>query len=314
MGKIAFVFPGQGAQSVGMGKDLVENYCVADAIYEKAAESLGLNMKAMIFDGDEETLKITENTQPAILTTSIACFEVLKEYGIKPDVVAGLSLGEYSAHVAAGSIDFSDAVQLVRKRGKYMQEAVPIGVGTMAAILGLDTSLVMECCEEAKDAGIVEPANFNCPGQIVVAGDTKAVEKVCEIAKEKGAKRAMLLPVSAPFHCSMLKPAGDKLAVELDNLVIKEMSIPVIANVNAEYVKDKEQIKELLIQQVSNSVKWEESIKRMIKDGVDIFIEVGPGKALSGFIKKIDNSVKVYNIENVPSLKKILDELLGGTK
>ncbi|WHH59412.1 ACP S-malonyltransferase [Petroclostridium sp. X23] len=311
MGKVAFIFPGQGSQSVGMGKELVESYDAANAVYDQATQALGMDMKAMIFEGDEETLKITENTQPAILTVSIACFEVLKEKGIKPDVVAGLSLGEYSAHVAAGSVDFDAAVQLVRKRGKYMQEAVPLGVGTMAAILGLDNQDVIDCCEQAKDAGIVEPANFNCPGQIVIAGEVKAVEKACAVAKGKGAKRAMVLPVSAPFHCSMLKPAGDKLAVELDTVEIKDMSVPVIANVNAEYIKEKDQIKELLIKQVSNSVKWENSIKKMIEDGVDTFIEVGPGKALSGFVKKIDKTVNIYNVEDVSSLQKTVDALLG---
>ncbi|MDK2934274.1 MAG: [acyl-carrier-protein] S-malonyltransferase [Clostridiales bacterium] len=278
MGKVAFLFPGQGAQSVGMGKDIVQNYEVANKIFEEATDALGFDVKAMIFEGDEETLKITENTQPAILTTSIACLEVLKEKGIKPDVVAGLSLGEYSAHVAAGSIEFTDAVKIVRKRGKFMQEAVPLGVATMAAIIGLTKEDVIDCCEQAKDVGIVEPANFNCPGQIVVAGEVAAIDKACELAKEKGAKRALVLPVSAPFHCSMLK-------------------------------KDKNQIKELLIQQVSNPVKWEDSIRKMLEDGVSTFVEVGPGKTLSGFVKKIDKKALTFNVEDMPSLEKTLEHL-----
>ncbi|MDK2798407.1 MAG: [acyl-carrier-protein] S-malonyltransferase [Clostridiales bacterium] len=309
MGKVAFLFPGQGAQSVGMGKDIVQNYEVANKIFEEATDALGFDVKAMIFEGDEETLKITENTQPAILTTSIACLEVLKEKGIKPDVVAGLSLGEYSAHVAAGSIEFTDAVKIVRKRGKFMQEAVPLGVATMAAIIGLTKEDVIDCCEQAKDVGIVEPANFNCPGQIVVAGEVAAIDKACELAKEKGAKRALVLPVSAPFHCSMLKPAGDKLKNELEKIEIKELHIPIISNVNAEYIKDKNQIKELLIQQVSNPVKWEDSIRKMLEDGVSTFVEVGPGKTLSGFVKKIDKKALTFNVEDMPSLEKTLEHL-----
>ena len=211
MGKTAFVFAGQGAQKIGMGKELVENFKVAADTYDEATESLGLDIREMIFEGDESTLMLTENTQPAVVTMSIAAYRILEEKGIKPDVVAGLSLGEYSAHVASGTISFKDAVKLVKKRGRFMQEEVPEGVGAMAAILALDADVVLECCKEASEFGICEAANFNCPGQIVVSGEIKAVEKCVEIAKEKGAKRAMLLPVSAPFHCSMLIGAGDKL-------------------------------------------------------------------------------------------------------
>lgn len=309
MGKLAFVFAGQGAQAVGMGKELAENFECANKVFDEASEALGLDIKKMIWDGDTETLMITENTQPTIVTMSTAALRVLEEKGIKPDVVAGLSLGEYTAHIASGSLKFADAVKLVQKRGKYMQEEVPVGKGAMAAIIALTPDEVLDCCKKASSVGICEAANFNCPGQISVSGETAAIDKCCEIAKEKGAKRAIKLAVSAPFHCSMLIGAGEKLATELENVEVYDMNIPVITNVTADYVCDKDSIKDLLKRQVSSSVKWEESVRKMIADGVDTFIEVGPGKALSGFVKKIDKDVNVFNVEDMASLEKTVEGL-----
>lgn len=311
MNKLAFLFAGQGAQAPGMGKELAENFKCADDAFNEACEAVGFDIKDMIFNGDSETLMITENTQPTIVTMSIAALRVLEENGIKPDVTAGLSLGEYSAHIASGSMRFADGVRLVKKRGKYMQEEVPVGKGAMAAIIALAPEKVIECCEQASALGVCSPANFNCPGQIVVSGETAAVEKCCELCKEAGAKRAMKLPVSAPFHCAMLTGAGEKLGRELENVELSPMNIPVITNVTADYVKSVEEIKPLLIRQVSSSVRWEDSIRRMLSDGVDTFVEVGPGKALSGFMKKIDRNAAVYNVEDMASLEKTLAGLKG---
>jgi len=304
MSKTAFIFPGQGAQYIGMGKELFQNIEVCKNIFDIADKELNFELSKLCFEGTESELNITENTQPAILTTSIAALMALREHGIKCDVTAGLSLGEYSALVCSGSMDFRDAVKLVKKRGRFMQEAVPVGIGTMAAILGLDANLVAEACSEAKTSGIVEIANLNCPGQIVIAGEIAAVEHALEIAKEKGAKRVMLLSVSAPFHTSMLRPAAEKLETELRNINIKDFSIPLMTNVNGDYVKTKEDVKENLKLQVMSSVLWETIIRNMIKDGVDTFVEIGPGKVLSGFVKKIDRKLTVINVEDISSLNK----------
>ncbi len=302
--KTAFLFSGQGAQAIGMGKELCGNFPAADKVFDEASEALGFDIKDMIWNGDSDMLMITENTQPAILTMSAAALKVAEEIGLKPDVVAGLSLGEYTAHVCSGSMKFSDAVRLVKKRGKYMQEEVPLGVGAMAVILALTPEDVRGICAKASEKGICEPANFNCPGQITVAGEKAAVEYACELAKEKGAKRAMLMPVSAPFHCSMLKGAGEKLKAELEKVEIGEMKIPLITNVTADYVKSSGDIRDILVRQVSSSVLFEESLRRMMADGVDTFIEIGPGKALSGFVKRIDKTKTILNIEDMASLNK----------
>jgi [acyl-carrier-protein] S-malonyltransferase len=292
-----------------MGKEIAENYSEAMNIFNLASDRLGIDMKKLCFEGDEEELKKTENTQPSILTTSIALLEVLRLKGIEPEVTAGLSLGEYSALVASKAISFVDAVALVKKRGKYMQEAVPAGEGTMAAIMGMERDSVMECLKMASGFGVVEAANFNCPGQIVIAGHTKAVEHACILLKERGAKRAIMLPVSAPFHSSLLKPAGDRLALELEKVDISDNELPVVSNVNAQVIMNKYEIKRCLVEQVSNSVLWEDSIKHMAEMGVDTFIEVGPGKTLSGFVKKIDKSLYVYNVEDIESLENTISSI-----
>jgi [acyl-carrier-protein] S-malonyltransferase len=304
--KIAFIFPGQGAQYIGMGKELYDHFTIVKSVFDKANEILNEDFVNLIFNGTEEDIKKTENAQPGILMVSTAISELLKEKGITPVMTAGLSLGEYSALVAAGALSYEDALPLVRKRGRYMNEAVPAGKGTMAAVLGLDAELLLACCEKASELGTVGIANYNCPGQLVLSGEAAAVDKASELAKEAGAKRVVPLKVSGPFHSSLLKPAGEKLAEELGNVTIQNPDIPVITNVEAQPVKDAEAIKKLLIDQVSHSVRWEDCVRYMLSQGVDTFVEVGPGKALTGFMKKIDKTAAVYNVEDMASLEALL--------
>ena len=263
----------------------------------------------MCFEGPEQDLNSTENTQPAILAVSIAALKAIESHGIKADITAGLSLGEYSALVCSGVLEFEEAVKLLKKRGKYMQEAVPQGIGTMAAIIGLDEEKVREACNESSGIGVVEPANLNCPGQIVIAGEVKAVEAACEKSKEKGALKAIMLTVSGPFHTSMLKPAADKLEEELKNISINEPVIPVITNVTGEVVESKEQIKPFLKNQVMSTVLFEKSIRTMMDMGVDTFVEIGPGKVLSGFVKKINRKALILNVQDLKSLESTIEKL-----
>ena len=307
MKKTAFIFPGQGAQYVGMGKELVEQCPEAALVFDEASTALGYDMRELCFAGPAEELEKTENTQPAILTVSVATLRVLQNRGCTTDMVAGLSLGEYAALVAADSLVFSEAAPLVRARGRYMQEAVPLGQGKMAAIIGLKREQVLDICRDSRKVGLVEPANYNAPGQIVVAGETRGIEYAVELAQKAGAKRAIILSVSAPFHCSLLAPAGVQLAEELKSVTVQDPIIPVIANVSGDYVQTGEDIRTALIRQVSHSVYWEDTVERMVQDGVEAFIEVGPGKVLSGFVKRIAKDVDIYNVEDMMSLHKLLD-------
>lgn len=305
--KIAFIYSGQGSQYAGMGKELYDNFECVKNTFDKADEVLDFKLTDMCF-GEDERLNETEYTQPALLTMSVALTRLMAEKGIKADYVAGLSLGEYSAHVASGTFDFEDAVQLVRKRGKFMTEAVPKGVGAMCAVLRLDADKIQEACDEVSEIGRCMIANYNCPGQIVIAGDKEAVEKASELVIEKGAKRAVMLNVSGPFHTSLLKPAADKLNAELNTMELKDMEIPVITNLTAEVVKDKSQVVDILTKQVMSPVKWEQSVRNMLDLGVDTFIELGPGKTLTSFVKKVTRDAVVYNVEDI----KTLEKLLGG--
>ncbi|OPX84176.1 MAG: Malonyl CoA-acyl carrier protein transacylase [Pelotomaculum sp. PtaB.Bin104] len=304
---IAYVFPGQGAQYVGMGREFYDHFPEARAVFNEADKALGFSISELCFSGPDEELNKTINTQPAVLTTSIACLEVLRQSGgPDPCAVAGHSLGEYSALVAAGSILFADALRLVRKRGQYMQEAVPLGAGGMAAVMGLSGEGAQELCRKASGSGIIEAVNLNCPGQVVVAGDNAGLEAARLLAKEAGAKRFIPLPVSAPFHSSMMLPAGDRLSLDLEKISINDPDIPVVANVTAEYSRTGTEIRELLVRQVYSPVRWEESVRLLAKSGVTAIIEVGPGKVLSGLVKKISRDIRVANIEDRASLEKAL--------
>lgn len=305
MNGIAFIFPGQGSQYVGMGKEFYDNFKVAREVFEEADDTLRFSISVLCFEGPEEALKLTENTQPAILTTSIACLRVLQnEKGVSPQLTAGHSLGEYSALVASGALSFPDAVQMVRLRGRFMQEAVPVGEGAMAAILGMEREEVEKLCEEVSSGEVLTPANFNCPGQIAIAGHTKAVQRAIEWVKEKG-KKAVLLPVSAPFHSPLMETAGTRLEKELEKISVRDLKVPVVTNVEAKINTLKERVKELLVAQVSHPVRWEESMRRMIKEGTEKVLEIGPGKVLSGLMKRIDSKVETGNLEDIQTLKKI---------
>jgi len=294
---------------MGMGKDLFERFPVARKTFEEGDEALGKKLSHLCFEGPEDQLRLTENTQPAILTVSVAAWRVLQEKGIKAGFAAGHSLGEYSAHVAAGTISFADAVRTVRNRGKYMQEAVPVGTGAMAAILGMNLDSVGAICGDAAQGEVCEPANINSPDQIVISGHAAAVERAVKLAQERGAKRAILLPVSAPFHCSLMKPAQERLAVDLQKLEFAAPKIPVVCNVYGKPVEDAESSREALVRQVIGSVKWSESMQLLIARGVQTFIEVGPGKVLCGLMRQIDRSKKGMNVEDDASLQKTLGYL-----
>ena len=310
MSKTAFIYPGQGAQKAGMGADFYERSETARAIFDQAGEKLGLDMKALCFE-ENEKLDLTEYTQAALVTTCLAMTRVAKERGLKPDITAGLSLGEYSAIAAAGGMDDLDAVRLVRKRGILMQNTVPAGEGGMCAVMGMEASKIEEVLEEmaGEAAGDVTIANYNCPGQIVITGKTPAVEAAAERLKAAGAKRAMMLNVSGPFHSPLLVPAGEELAKELETVTLHPLDIPYVTNVTAEKVEDIGVTRELLTKQVSSPVRWMQSMEAMIREGVDIFVEIGPGKTLAGFMKKISRDVKVYNIAVWEDVEKVAQEL-----
>jgi [acyl-carrier-protein] S-malonyltransferase len=302
MGKIAFVFPGQASQYPGMGKELADNHPVARAVFDEADEALGFSISQMCFAGSEEDLKLTANTQPAILTVSVAAHRVLMEKGITPDFVAGHSLGEYSALVAAGSLKFSDAVQIVRKRGTYMQEAVPAGEGAMAAIMGLSPAVVLDACKRAAEGKVCSAANLNSPEQTVISGHAGAVKRAVEIASQLGAKRAVVLPVSAPFHCALMMPAQERLDKDLRKTEFAALRVPLVTNVDADTETSGDQARDALIRQVTNPVRWEESVRELIDEGVNTFIEVGPGRVLSGLLRQIERSVSTLNVEDEKSL------------
>ena len=305
MPKTAFLFPGQGSQKPGMGRELAENFPAARSVFEEADAALGFAISQLCFEGPEEDLKLTENTQPAILTCSVATLTVLREKGLEPDYVAGHSLGEYSALVAAGSLSFADAVRLVRRRGRYMQEAVPAGVGAMAAVMGLADGKLDEVCREAAGGEVVSPANLNSPGQVVIAGHRGAVERAVELAKQAGARKAVLLQVSAPFHCALMQPAADRLAGDLDAVAMHDLRLPLVNNFCAQEISTASEAREGLKQQVANAVRWEESMRLLAARGVERFVEAGPGKVLTGLLRNIDRTLSGSHVEDLASLEKL---------
>src|ERR1700723_1845627 len=309
MGKLAFLFPGQASQYPGMGRDLSDNFPEAKGVFEEADAAVGFDLFKMCCDGTEDELKLTANTQPAILAVSVAAFRTLAKQGITPDFVAGHSLGEYSALVAAGGLDFPSAIKLVRARGTYMQEAVPAGEGAMAAILGMSPSDVAEVCKKAADGEVLSPANLNSPEQTVISGAAAAVKRAVEIASQSGAKRAVMLPVSAPFHCAMMAPAQQRLEADLRAANFHPLKFPVITNVDAEAVTTGDEARDALIRQVTQPVRWLASIHAMNEAGVTVFVEVGPGKVLSGLLRQIDRSIRAFNVEDSASLEAAIEKI-----
>ena len=309
MQKLAFIFPGQGSQAVGMGKDLAEKFPVASQTFEEADEALGYKLSDLCFNGPEDKLKLTEITQPAILTVSVAAFRVLQEKGVTPAMVAGHSLGEYSAHVAARTLTFPDAVRTVRSRGRYMQEAVPVGAGAMAAILGMAADAVAAVCNEAAQGEVCQPANINSPEQIVISGSKAAVERAAELAKSRGAKRAVMLPVSAPFHCALMAPAEQKLAGDLEKLKFENPRVPAITNIDGLAKDSAAGSRDALIRQVTGAVQWVKCMQTLIAAEAAAFVEVGPGKVLCGLMRQIDRAQTCVNVEDEASLNKTLEKL-----
>ena len=309
MGKLAFLFPGQASQYPGMGRELAANHPAARSVFDEADRALGFSVSELCFSGSEDALKLTANTQPAILTVSVAAYRVLAENGVQPAFVAGHSLGEFSALVAAGGLEFTDAVRLVRRRGEYMQSAVPEGVGAMAAILGLAPAQVAGICRQAADGQVVAPANLNSPEQTVISGHAEAVKRAVELASAGGAKRAVMLPVSAPFHSSLMQPAAVRLEVDLRTTAFHTLRVPLVNNADAELITSGDEAREGLIRQVTLPVRWEESIRELIDQGVNTFVEVGPGRVLTGLLRQIDRSIHVFNVEDEKSLRSTLERL-----